>query len=318
MDITVARETSSAVPVAQVRIAGVLAPVVTPFDREFKPDAKRYIEHCNWLLANGIGLAPFGTNSEANSLTVDERVELLDLLLGSGVDPRRVMPGTGCCAIADTVRLSRHAVENGCAGVLMLPPFYYKQVTDEGLYRSFASVIDRVADDRLKIYLYHIPPVAQVGLSLALIERLLKSYPSAIAGIKDSSGDWNNTKQLLDAFGKSGFDVFVGSETLLLANMRNGGKGAISAMANVNPGGISSLYRHWQATDAEERQSVLDRYRKLFGQYPMIPALKRAVAHWARSEDWARVRPPLVELAGADAAALIDQLKAAGFDMAGR
>jgi 4-hydroxy-tetrahydrodipicolinate synthase len=318
METVVSADASNAAPDTPRRIAGVLAPVVTPFDRGLKPDAKLFIEHCRWLLANGVGLAPFGTNSEANSLSVDERIDLLDALMAAGIDPKRVMPGTGCCATGDTVRLTRHAVGKGCAGVLMLPPFYYKQVTDEGLYRSFASVIEQVADARLQIYLYHIPPVAQVGISLALIERLLKSYPSAIAGIKDSSGDWNNTQQVLDAFGNSGFDVFVGSETFLLANMRSGGKGAISAMANVDPGGISSLYRHWQASEAQDRQARLDRNRKLFGQYPMIPALKRAVAYWSRSEEWARVRPPLVEMADAQAGAFIDQLKAAGFEMPGR
>ena len=151
------------------------------------------------------------------------------------------MPGTGCCSLSETVRLTSRAVALGCAGVLLLPPFYYKGVTDEGLYRSFSETIERVGDARLRIYLYHIPPVSQVGISLGLIERLLKAYPTAIAGMKDSSGDWSNTKAVLDRFSKAGFDVFVGSETFLLANMRNGGVGAISATANVNPAKIAAL-----------------------------------------------------------------------------
>jgi 4-hydroxy-tetrahydrodipicolinate synthase len=167
----------------------VLSPVITPFNADLTPDPARFVRHCRWLLANDVGLAVFGTNSEANSLSVAERMSLLDALVDAGLPPARMMPGTGCCALTDSVELTAHAVRQGCAGVLMLPPFYYKGVPDEGLYRNFAEVIERVGDRRLRIYLYHIPPVAQVGITLDLIERLLKAYPGTIAGIKDSSGD---------------------------------------------------------------------------------------------------------------------------------
>ena len=299
------------------RIKGVLAPVLTPFKDGYLPDAERFVSHCRWLLANDVSLAVFGTNSEANSLSENERVDLLERLVDAGVDPRRLMPGTGCCSLTETVRLTSHAVKLGCAGVLMLPPFYYKGVTDEGLYRSFAETIERVGDKRLRIYLYHIPPVSQVGISVSLIERLLKAYPETVAGIKDSSGDWNNTKAVLDQFSKTGFDVFAGSETFLLANMRNGGAGAISATANVNPAKIAALHREWTSPDADAKQGRLDNVRKIFAKYPMIAAMKRAVAHWKTDEDWPRVRPPLVEIAPRDATMLIEELKAAGFDMPG-
>src|SRR5450830_1959669 len=165
-------------------LCGVFAPVVTPFKPDLSVDADLFVRHSRWLLSQGAGLAIFGTNSEANSLSVSERTQLLDRLLNEGLDPARMLPGTGCCAIDDTVALTRHAVAAGCAGVLMLPPFYYKGVSDEGLYRSFARVIDAVADDRLRIYLYHIPPVSQVPITLTLIERLLKAFPGIIAGVK--------------------------------------------------------------------------------------------------------------------------------------
>src|SRR6185503_8864088 len=152
----------------------------------------------------------------------------------------------------------------------------------EGLYRSFSEVIERVGDSRLRIYLYHIPPVAVVGITTGLVERLLKKYPTAIAGMKDSSGDWKNTKKFLDAFGKSGFDVFVGSESFLLANMKEGGAGCISATANVNPAPIDKLYREWKNADAQEQQDQLDAIRKATGQYIMIPALKAVVAHYLK------------------------------------
>src|SRR5438874_3787598 len=193
----------------------------------------------------------FGANSEANSMSAKERLALLDEVVAAGIDPSRMMTGTGCCSITETVKLTSQAVKHGCVGVLMLPPYYYKGVSEEGLYRYFSEVVQRVGDAQLRIYLYHIPPVAMVGITPKLVERLLQAYPTAIAGMKDSSGDWNNTKTFLDAFAVragravSGFDVFVGSESFLLANMRNGGVGTISAQANVNPEAVHMLYSQW-------------------------------------------------------------------------
>jgi len=304
------------------RIRGVLAPVVTPFKSDLAPDSQRFIAHCNWLLSQNCGLAVFGTNSEANSLSMEERLNLLDELVAAGVDPARMMPGTGCCSIMETVKLTKQAVGNGCAGVLMLPPFYYKDVSEEGLYRYFSEVVQRVGDARLKIYLYHIPPVAVVGITTGLVERLLAAYPSAIAGMKDSSGDWNNTKTFLDAFAETAraartFDVFVGSESFLLANMRNGGVGTISATANVNPAAIHKLYQQWNtADDADQQQSKLNVVREVFAsrKFPsMIAALKQAIAIYADDPAWQKVRPPLVELTPEQAKTLAAELNAIGF-----
>lgn len=299
------------------RITGVLSPVVTPFKPDLSPDTERFVRQCKWLIANNVGLAVFGTNSEANSLAAGERMELLEKLVEAGIDPARMMPGTGCCALTDSVRLTAHAVKLGCAGALMLPPFYYKGVSDEGLYRNYAEIVERVGDARLQIYLYHIPQVTQVPISLALIERLLKAYPKNIAGTKDSSGDWNNTKATLGAFAKDGFDVFPGSETFLLAGMRSGGKGCISATANVNPVAIHKLYTEWKSDAADELQKGLDRIRLIFQKYPMIPAMKRAIAHWSAHAGWATVRPPLVEVDAEQSKALIADLEQCGFSMPG-
>src|SRR5437763_7453885 len=246
------------------RARGVLAPVVTPFTADLRPDPARFVAHCRWLLEQDVGLAVFGANSEANSLTVPEKLALLDALADAGLSGERMMPGTGCCAVPDTVELTRRAVQQGCAGVLMLPPFYYKGVSDDGLFASYAEVIERVGDDRLRIYLYHIPPVSQVAISLPLIERLLARYPGTVAGIKDSSGDWNNTRAMLQRFTPQNFDIFAGSETILLATLRAGGAGCISATANVNPRAIGTLARDWQQPDAEARQTALDRVRATF------------------------------------------------------
>jgi len=299
------------------RIRGVLSPVVTPFKPDLSPDAERFVRHCRWLLSQNVGLAAFGTNSEANSLSAEERMELLERLIEAGLDAGRMMPGTGCCALPDSVRLSAHAVKLGCAGVLMLPPFYYKGVSDEGLFRAFAEVIERVGDRRLRVYLYHIPPVAQVPITLPLIERLLRAYPGSVAGMKDSSGDWGNTKAVLDAFAPAGFDVFPGSETFLLAGMRGGGVGCISATANVNPGPIARLAATWKDADADDQQKRLDEIRTIMQGYVMIPALKAAIAHWGRDSAWGTVRPPLVPLSPAEADDLVAKLERAGFTMPG-
>ena len=299
------------------RIRGVLSPVVTPFDRELKPDARRLVRQCRWLLEQDVGLAVFGTNSEANSLSVSEKLALLDALAGSGLPAARMMPGTGCSALTDSVELTRHAVKTGCGGVLMLPPFYYKGVSDDGLYRNYAEIIERVGEPRLRIYLYHIPQVSQVPITLALIEKLLKAYPGTIAGIKDSSGNWDNTKAMLEQFQPQGFDVFAGSETFLLATLRLGGAGCISATANVNPAAIARLAKTWQQPGAEAAQQALDVVRSTFAKFPMIPALKAAVAQFSGDDDWAIVRPPLVELDASQRRALVEAMAAIGFAITG-
>jgi 4-hydroxy-tetrahydrodipicolinate synthase len=199
----------------------------------------------------------------------------------------------------------------------MLPPFYYKGVSDDGLFRSFAEVVERVGDAALRVYLYHIPPVSNVPITLTLIERLLKAYPGVIAGAKDSSGDWNNTKAMLDRFAAAGFDVFPGAETFLLAGLRHGGAGCISATANVNPAAIARLYDSWRAADADAQQKRLDEIRGTFAKYPMIPALKAAVAHWSGIAEWATVRPPLVALTPEQSSALVRDLTERSFDMPG-
>ncbi|MGN6701663.1 MAG: dihydrodipicolinate synthase family protein, partial [Burkholderiaceae bacterium] len=216
-----------------------------------------------------------------------------------------------------SIELTRRAVQAGVAGCLMLPPFYYKGVSDEGLYRNFASIIDAVADERLRIYLYHIPPVSATPITRGLVARLLKSYPGIVAVMKDSSGELNNTKAMIEEFGPQGFDVFAGSENFLLATLRGGGVGCITATGNVNPGPIAQLHRTWQQGDADDQQKRLDAVRAIFAKFPMIPALKAAIASYSGDAEWATVRPPLVRLTGEQTAALRAALDGAGFTMPG-
>jgi 4-hydroxy-tetrahydrodipicolinate synthase len=302
----------------QKRIEGVLSPVITPFRRDYSPDPDRFVRHCKWLLNHGCsGLAVFGTNSEANSMSVEEKLELLDALVSGGVPPGALMPGTGHCALSDSVKMTREAVRMGCGGVLMLPPFYYKGVSDDGLFRSFAEVIERVGDERLRLYLYHIPPVSNVPITLGLIEQLLARYAGTVAGVKDSSGDWSNTKAMLEQFKDRSFDVFAGSEVFLLDNMRGGGKGCITATGNVNPGAIDEVYRNWRGPEADKLQAGITATRKIVQKQPVIPALKAITAHFANDAQWKAVRPPLVELNAEQERQLITDLKAAGFSMPG-
>ena len=301
---------------SQRNFEGVIAPVCTPFGEDGTPDADRFIDHADWLMENGCtGLAPFGTTSEANSLGLDERMELLEELVDADIDPAKLMPGTGMCSVADAITLTGHAVDIGVGGCLMLPPFYYKSPSEEGLYRYFAQVIDSVADDRLKVYLYHIPPIAQVGIPLGLIARLRKEYPETVVGLKDSSGDWSSTKSILEA-NPTGFEVFVGSEAFLLDGLRSGAAGTISASANVNPGQLRKVFENWQGADADKLQAGIGGIRKVFQSYPMMPLLKAVIGHYRRDPAWSVLRPPLTELSATDLAAAVKTLEAEhGFTM---
>ena len=318
LDSTLDPGRTMATPTPSKRLTGVLAPVLTPFRADLSPDPARLVAHCRWLLEHGcVGLAPFGTTSEANSLSVEERERLLEALLDAGVPADRLVPGTGCCALPDTVRLTAHAVRRGCAGVLVLPPFYYKNVSDDGLFRAFAELIERVGDDRLRVYLYHIPPVAQVGFGPALVERLLEAYPRAIAGMKDSSGDLDHTRLVLERFAARGFDVFVGSERFLLENMRRGGAGCITATGNVNAAAIDRLFRGWSGPGAQGLQDGVNAVRGAIEKAPVVAALKAILADHRRDPGWEVLRPPLVPLAPARREALLAELAGLGFRLGG-
>ncbi|MEP7085644.1 MAG: dihydrodipicolinate synthase family protein, partial [Betaproteobacteria bacterium] len=257
--------------------------------------------------------AVFGTTSEANSLSGAERMEALEQLIDSGVTPAVLMPGTGCCALPDTVALTRHAVELDCMGVLLLPPFYYKGVSDDGIYAGIAELIQRVGDRRLRVYLYHIPPMAGLGFSLGLIERLLAAFPGTVVGIKDSSGDWNNTQAMLKAF--PGFEIFPGSETFLLDGLRQGGAGCISATANINVAAMRALIDAWATPAADAMQEKLSALRAAVQKYPLVPANKAILGRLQQTQDWNTVRPPLTPLSDDAKSQLFSSVKALRFEL---
>ena len=299
-----------------VGFSGVWVPALTPFGRDLAPDAARLGRYCRWLLDRGAnGLALFGTTSEANSLSLGERRSLLESVIDSGVPADRLMPGTGLCSLPETVELTRHAVKAGCGGVLMLPPFYYKGVGANGLFASYAEVIERVAEADLRIALYHFPAMSGVPITLDLVERLIKAYPETVVGLKDSSGEIENTLALLKRF--PGFSVFPGSEKLLLKALGHGAAGCISATANVNVGAIRRLIDSYPGPAAEELHRAVSALREAIEVVAMVPALKALIAHFSGDADWGIVRPPLAALGAGAAAELIAKATEAGLDLDG-
>jgi 4-hydroxy-tetrahydrodipicolinate synthase len=283
---------------AQETLAGVFAPVLTPFDKSLQIDVELFVKFCGWIVTQGAGLAVFGTTSEANSLTIEERLDLLARLIDAELPPEKLIPGTGACALPDAVALCAAAAKAKTAAVLMLPPFYYKPASEDGLFAFYSEVLQRVANPALKICLYHIPQLSGVPMTLAFIERLIKAYPATIIGIKDSGGDFANTRAMLEAFPH--FRVFSGSDRFLLDNLRHGGAGCISAMGNIHPGAIVNLYETRNSPEADAKQEALGHMRALYEKVAMIPALKRTVAEYGKAPGFKSVRPPFVELSDQD------------------
>jgi 4-hydroxy-tetrahydrodipicolinate synthase len=293
--------------------AGVLVPVLTPFADDLRPQSSLYVEFCRSLLKEGAGgLAVFGTTSEANSMTVVERRGLLAALVEGGIEPSRLMPGTGASAIPDAVELTRAAIEAGAGGVLLLPPFYYKNVPEDGVFAYFAEVIERVGDRRLKVFLYHIPQVSGVPVTPDIVARLVDRYGATIAGLKDSSGDWNNTATLLSRFPQ--LSIFPGSERFLLPGLAAGAPGCISATANYDAALIRKVIETPEGPERERLARRMVAVRAAFEKHPVIPALKFMQARRSGDPSWKTVRPPLRPLADEAGRELLAALQAAESD----
>lgn len=295
--------------------SGIFAAALTPVHTDLAPDHALFARHCRWLLAHGCdGLSILGTTGEANAFSSSERIEILERLIAAGIPAARLLPGTGCCAIPETVALSRHATAHGVAGVLVLPPFYYKGVSDEGLFAAYSEVIERVGDAKLRVYLYHFPQMTAVPLSRALIDRLIDRYPATVVGMKDSSGDCAAMIETAAAF--SGFRVFAGSDQCLLPLLRGGGVGCITAVGNVAAeisAKVLAAHRSGDTNAAETTQTRLDAVRKAIAAYPLSAGLKEIMANHCGIESWRHIRPPLTRLASAEAAALASALDRLAF-----
>lgn len=295
-------------------ISGVYCASTTPVAADLSPDLAALATHTRALIADGCdGIALLGTTGEANSFSVAERRSILEAAVDA-VGADRMLPGTGVNALPETIELTRHALSLGVTRVVMLPPNYYKGVSDEGLFRAYAHVIETLGDSRLQVVLYHIPQVSGVAVSHDLIERLIRAFPGTVVGIKDSAGKIENMQAMIARF--PGFSVLAGADPLLLPLMGMGGAGCITATSNLVADSLATVFRHHadpaRATEVAAAQARINAFRDLSNSYTQIPAIKAMVAFRHGAALWTRTRPPLVGLTSAELASLKDRLTAIG------
>ncbi len=292
------------------KMTGVITPILTPFNDDLSLAPDLYVSHAHWLLDQGIHyISPFGTTGEALSVSLKERMEALDILIKGGIDPSVLMPGTGLCNLEETMTLCRHAMDHGCAAVMTLPPFFYKNASDDGLYAYFAKLIKAMNSYDLKICMYHIPPLAGIGFTPELAGRLANDFPNIIVAYKDSSGDFENTKKVIAA--APGIAVFPGSETFLREGMENGGMGCISATCNVNPAGIRNVFDVITSAKDGSLNHLNDEMvalRKHVEEYGPIPAMKGLLAEKRGDARWRNVRPPILASREKDTRKLLNKV----------
>ena len=299
-----------------VNLEGVWAPCLTPIHADLSIDDARLFEHVDWLLSNGCsGIVLFGTTGEAASFSAAERMHTLETLIARGISSSRIMVGNGFTAISDTVQVTKHAVAQGCRAVLMIPPFYFKDPTDFGLISTYRHVIDETNCPDLKVLLYHFPRMSTVPISYQLVDALIESHGDVIAGLKDSTGDWQSVEGYIKRY--PDLAIFPGTDALLLKGLHAGGAGTITATADINPHGIGHVYDLWrEGEQAEEAQTQVEAIRSIVFEYPLAAALKAVHANYRSDSSWNRLRPPLVALSAADQTALMNSLDLVGFQLA--
>jgi 4-hydroxy-tetrahydrodipicolinate synthase len=297
-------------------VTGVYCAAATPVTADLSPDAPRFAAHCRWLLEEGCdGIALLGTTGEANSFSIGERRALLEATIGAGIAADRLLPGVGLPAIPDTVELTRSALAVGVTRVIMLPPFYYKGVAEDGLFAAYSEVVQRVGDPRLEILLYHIPQMSAVPITPELIARLIAAYPQTFVGIKDSAGDFDKMRALVARF--PGFSVLAGADPLLLPLLEAGGAGCITATSNLVARDLQTVFTHHadpaQKAAVDKAQARIVAYRTLSNSLgAQIPTIKAMLAARHGAESWANTRPPLVALAPAQREAIARQMQEIG------
>ncbi|KKC32606.1 dihydrodipicolinate synthase family protein [Devosia psychrophila] len=286
-------------PATKLPIHGVFCASATPVLEDGTPDHATFASHAKALIDEGCdGIALLGTTGEANSFSIAQRQQLLDKLIAAGLDPKRLLPGTSQTNVADTVTLMRHAVDAGVKATVVLPPFYYKGVSDEGLFRFYAEAIEGVGSNDLRVVLYHIPPIAQVGLSVELVGRLLEAFPGVVVGIKDSSGKLESMQHFASSF--ADFSVLAGADPFMLPLLRSGGAGCITSSSNLIGKHLRVVFDHAHVPEdaalVDKAQARINAWRDLSNAYVQLPTIKAMLAKRRNHPGWTRVRPPLVEL----------------------
>jgi 4-hydroxy-tetrahydrodipicolinate synthase len=285
----------------------VYSAVLTPFNKDLSIDTKLFISHCEFLLKNNISLAPLGTTGEANSVSISEKIDLIKTIANSDLPKERIIIGTGNTSFVDAAFLTKTAVDSKIYSVLLLPPFYYKNVSDEGVYQYYKEIINTVKSTNLRIFLYNIPQVSGVTISIDLVNRLKKEFSDIITGIKDSSGNFENTKKYKEI---KNFIVYPGSEKFLFDGLHIGCSGCISATTNVNIE-AAKLINSFNKSEGESINKKIKAVRDVFEKYPVIPALKATKIK--EDSNWSNIRPPLVALSDQQRANLAKDLKDINF-----
>ncbi len=286
-----------------MKLQGVFCAASTPLQADGSPDLDRLVRHSAQLLQDGCdGLALLGTTGEANSFSVGERQSIVEAVVDGGISADLLMPGVGTCSISDTVALARHGLSLGVTKFLVLPPFYYKNPSDDGLFAAYSEVVERLTDTRLKIILYHIPQTSNVPLGLDLIGRLIDRFPSIVIGIKDSSGDLDHMQSITDNF--PGFSLFSGSDHVMLPMLHKGGAGCITACANFMAANLATVFHNFDKpeykAEVDATQSRIIKIRSIATKFVQLPAIKALVARRYNDDAWLRVRPPFVSSPAAE------------------
>ena len=286
-------------PATKLPISGVFCASATPVLKDGSPDHATFATHCKALIEEGCdGVALLGTTGEANSFSIAQRQQLLEKVIAAGLDPQRLLPGTSQTNVPDSITLVKHAVGAGVKACVILPPFYYKGVSDEGLFRFYAELIEGVGSNDLRVVLYHIPPIAQISISLELTSRLREAFPGVIVGVKDSSGKIESMEAFAKAF--DDFSVLAGADPFMLPLLRAGGAGCITSSSNLIGKHLRVVFDNWfdpaQNDKVDAAQARINAWRDLSNAYVQLPTIKGMLAKRRNHEGWTRVRPPLVDL----------------------
>ena len=297
-------------------LTGVYTASLTPLTASYEPNHAALVRHVEQLFESGSdGAAILGSTGEGNSLTIEHRLDIIEYC-GRKLVPERLMMGTGSCALQDAIRLTKASVDAGIYAVLVIPPFYYKPQSDDSVLRYYAELIASVDDPRLRIVFYNFPKLSGYNFSLRILQELKQRFGNIAAGIKDSSGDWDNmlsiTKSVPD------FMVYSGTETFLLDILRQGGAGCITASANVLAPECQLVYQAWknnQQDSAAQAQKKLSVLRKALESYPFVAELKGLLAEHSGSEDWKQMLPPFSPLLASEIKELSAVIKEYGLDL---
>ncbi len=281
------------------KISGVFSAALTPIKNDLSINKDLYLRHCQYLMRQGHdGLAIFGTTGEANSFSINERKENLEFLLSNRIDPKVLIPGTGSSSLNEAIELSKHAASYKVRSVLLLPPFYYKNVSDEGIINYYRYIIEKVGENSMHYILYHIPQNSYVPISFKIIEVLLKLYPDNVVGLKDSSGDSERMMKTIKYF--NNFAVFCGHDSMALNVVKRGGAGAITAGTNVCGKLLNFIIKNYKRENEiknfADLQKLLQQIRQVISSREPISLMKAYFSIVDNIPEWNNVLPPLKKI----------------------